>query len=229
MNISRRFIERPVMTTLLMAALVIFGIFGYVTLPVSELPNIDFPTINVNAFRQGADPETMASSVATPLENAFATIPGLDTLTSSSEQGRTRITLQFRLDRNIDAAGQDVQAAIASTARRLPKAMPNPPVFSKVDPSALPILFVSLYSKSLPIYKVDQYARSVLAPQISTLDGVAQVNIIGGAKYAVRVQAEPNALTARQLGINHLANAPKQTNTAQNTGTMNRNSKAQDI
>ena len=225
MNISRQFIERPVMTLLLMAALVIFGIFGYVTLPVSELPNVDFPTISVNAFLPGADPETIASAVALPLENAFATIPGLDTMTSSSEQGRTRINLQFRLDRNIDAAGQDVQAAIASTARRLPKAMPNPPVFSKVDPSALPIFFISLYSKSLPIYKVDQYARSVLGPQLSTLDGVAQVTIPISAKYAVRIQADPNALAARQMGINELANAANATNTDQATGTLNGASK----
>jgi len=225
MNVSRQFIERPVMATLLMAALVIFGIFGYVTLPVSELPNVDFPTISVNAILPGADPETMASAVATPLENAFATIPGLDTMTSSSEQSRARITLQFRLDRNIDAAGQDVQAAIAGAARRLPKAMPNPPTYSKVDPSALPIFFVSLYSKSLPIYKVDQYARSVLAPQLSTLDGVAQVNIIGGAKYAVRIQADPNALAARQMGINDLASAATATNTDQATGTLNGASK----
>ncbi|HYK80094.1 MAG TPA: efflux RND transporter permease subunit [Micropepsaceae bacterium] len=225
MNISRQFIERPVMTLLLMAALVIFGIFGYVTLPVSELPNIDFPTISVNAVLPGADPETMAAAVATPLENAFATIPGLDTMTSSSTQGRTRLTLQFRLDRNIDAAGQDVEAAIAGSARRLPKAMPNPPNYSKVDPSALPIFFISLFSKSLPIYKVDQYARSVLAPQISTLDGVAQVNIRGGAKYAVRIQADPNALAARQMGINDLANAANATNTDQATGTLNGASK----
>jgi hydrophobe/amphiphile efflux-1 (HAE1) family protein len=225
MNISRRFIERPIMTTLLMVALVIFGIFGYVTLPVSELPNVDFPTISVNALLPGADPETMASAVATPLENAFATIPGLDTMTSSSDQGRSRITLQFRLERNIDAAGQDVQAAIAGSARRLPKAMPNPPTYTKVDPSAQPVFFVSLYSKSLPIYKVDQYARSVLAPQLSTLDGVAQVNLYGSAKYAVRIQADPNALAARQMGINDLANAVNATNTDQATGTLNGASK----
>src|SRR5437868_3032546 len=158
MNISRRFIERPVMTCLLMAALVIFGIFGYMTLPVSELPNVDFPTIIVSANLPGADPETMASAVATPLENAFATIPSIDTMTSSNELGRTNITLQFRLDRNIDAAAQDVQAAIAATVRRLPKAMPTPPTYRKNDPSALPIFFVSLYSKSLPIHKVDQSA-----------------------------------------------------------------------
>src|SRR5215470_10259812 len=226
MNISRQFIERPVMTTLVVAALVIFGVLGYTTLPVSELPNIDFPTISVNAQLPGADPETVASAVATPLENAFATIPGLDTMTSSSEQGRTRITLQFRLDRNIDAAGQDVQAAIAATSRRLPKAMPNPPVFNKVDPSALPIFFISLHSKSQPIFKVDQYARSVLGPQLSTLDGVAQVALPITAKYAVRIQADPNALAARKIGINQLADAANLTNTNQATGTVNGPSKA---
>src|SRR5205085_9553862 len=135
MNISRQFIERPVMTTLLMAALIIFGVLGYLALPVSELPNVDFPTIVVSAQVPGADPDTMASAVATPLENAFATIPGIDTMTSSNGQGRTNITLQFRLDRNIDAAAQDVQAMIAATVRRMPKAMPYPPTYRKVDPS----------------------------------------------------------------------------------------------
>src|SRR5215467_376297 len=226
MNLSKIFIERPVMTTLLMAALVIFGVFGYVTLPVSELPNVDFPTIQVQVNLPGADPETMASAVATPLENAFATIPSIDTMTSSNSTGRTSITLQFRLDRNIDAAAQDVQAAISATTRRLPKTLPNPPTYRKVDPSALPVFFVSLYSKSLPIYKVDQYARSVLAPQISTLDGVAQVNIYGSAKYAVRIQADPSALAARQMGINQLVDAANLTNTNQPTGTVNGPSKA---
>src|SRR5215831_10040994 len=226
MNMSRKFIERPVMTTLLMAALLIFGVFGYVTLPVSELPNVDFPTIQVQVNLPGADPETMASAVATPLENAFATIPSIDTMTSSNSTGRTSITLQFRLDRNIDAAAQDVQAAISATTRRLPKTLPNPPTYRKVDPSSLPVFFVSLYSKSLPIYKVDQYARSVLAPQLSILDGVAQVNIYGGAKYAVRIQADPNALAARQMGINELVNAANRLNTNQPTGTVNGPSKA---
>jgi HAE1 family hydrophobic/amphiphilic exporter-1 len=226
MNISRQFIERPVMTTLLMAALLIFGVFGYLTLPVSELPNVDFPTIQVQVNLPGADPETMASAVATPLENAFATIPSIDTMTSSNSTGRTSITLQFRLDRNIDAAAQDVQAAISATTRRLPKTLPNPPTYRKVDPSSLPVFFVSLYSKSLPIYKVDQYARSVLAPQLSILDGVAQVNIFGGAKYAVRIQADPNALAARHMGINELVDAANLLNTNQATGTVNGPSKA---
>jgi len=225
MNISREFIERPVMTTLLMAALVIFGVLGYLALPVSELPNVDFPTIVVSAQIPGADPDTMASAVATPLENAFATIPGIDTMTSSNQLARTDITLQFRLDRNIDAAAQDVQSMIAATTRRMPKAMPFPPTYRKVDPSALPIFFVALSSKSLPIYKVDQYARSVLAPQLSILDGVAQVNIFGGAKYAVRIQADPNALAARQMGINELVDAANLLNTNQPTGTLNGSTK----
>src|SRR6202012_5390602 len=162
MNISRIFIERPVMTTLLMAGLVIFGVFGYVALPVSELPNIDFPTLFVQANLPGADPETMASAVATPLEGAFSTVPGVDSMTSSSGQGFTGIALQFKLDRNIDAAAQDVQAAISSVQRRLPRAMPNPPSFRKVNPTAPSIFFISLYSDTLPISKIDQYARNYL-------------------------------------------------------------------
>ncbi len=221
MNISRTFIDRPVMTILAMAALVIFGVFGYVALPVSELPNIDFPTINVNASLPGADPETMASAVATPLESAFSAIPGIDTMTSSSSQGRTSITLQFRLERDIDAAAQDVQTAISGASRRLPRAMPNPPTFRKNDPSAQPIFFISLWSNDLPMSKVDEYARTVLANQLSTLDGVASVNIFGGAKYAVRIQADPAALAARHMSIQDLADAANATNSNQASGTLN--------
>jgi hydrophobe/amphiphile efflux-1 (HAE1) family protein len=221
MNISRIFIDRPVMTTLLMTGLVIFGVFGYAALPVSELPNIDFPTINIQASLPGADPDTMASAVATPLEGSFSTIPGVDSMTSSSSQGRTSITLQFRLDRNIDAAAQDVQAAISAIQRRLPKAMPAPPSFRKNDPSAVPIFFITLWSDSLPISKVDQYSRTLLANQISTIDGVAQVQIMGQAKYAVRIQADPSALAARQMGLNDLIDAVSATNTDQASGTLN--------
>ncbi|HWY60549.1 MAG TPA: efflux RND transporter permease subunit [Rhizomicrobium sp.] len=221
MNISRIFIERPVMTTLLMAGLVIFGVFGYAALPVSELPNIDFPTINVMAQLPGADPETMASAVATPLEGSFSTIPGVDSMTSSSRQGQTGITLQFKLDRNIDAAAQDVQAAISAIQRRLPKAMPAPPSFRKNDPSAQPIFFITLWSNSLPMSKVDQYSRTLLANQISTIDGVAQVQIMGQAKYAVRIQADPSALAARGMGLNDLISAVSATSTDQASGTLN--------
>ena len=221
MNISRIFIERPVMTTLLMAGLVIFGVFGYVALPVSELPNIDFPTINVQASLPGADPETMASAMATPLEGSFSTVPGVDSMTSSSSQGQTSITLQFKLDRNIDAAAQDVQAAISAIQRRLPKAMPAPPSFRKNDPSAQPIFFITLWSNSLPMSKVDRYSRTLLANQISTVDGVAQVQIMGQAKYAVRIQADPSALAARQMGLNDLIDAVSTTSTDQASGTLN--------
>jgi len=221
MNMSRAFIDRPVMTILVMAALVIFGVFGYVALPVSELPNIDFPTINVSASLPGADPETMASAVATPLESAFSVIPGIDTMTSSSSQGRTSITLQFRLERDIDSAAQDVQTAISGASRRLPKAMPNPPTFRKNDPSAQPIFFISLWSNNLPISKVNEYAQTVLANQLSTLDGVAAVNIQGSAKYAVRIQADPAALAARQMSLQDLANAANATNSNQASGTLN--------
>ena len=221
MNISSQFILRPVMTCLVMAALVIFGLFGYVTLPVSELPNIDFPTINVQANLPGADPETMGSAVATPLENAFASIPGLSTMTSTSGQGFTNIALQFRLERNIDAAAQDVQSAISSQSRRLPRAMPNPPSLQKNDPSSQAIFLVSLYSDTVPITKVDQYARSLLLPQLSTVPGVAQVNIFGGARFAVRIQADPAALAARQMSLLDLQNAVAQTNSNQSSGTLN--------
>src|SRR6201985_2721730 len=179
MNLSAPFIKRPVMTCLVMAALVIFGLFGYAMLPVSELPNVDFPTINVQANLPGADPETMASAVATPLENAFATVPGLASMTSSSSLGNTNITLQFRLERNIDSAATDVEAAITGVLRRLPRNMPPPPFLRKNDPSQQPIFFVSLFSDTVPISKVDQYARSLLATQLSTVDGVSQVNIFG--------------------------------------------------
>ncbi len=221
MNISKEFIERPVMTTLVMAALVIFGVFGYATLPVSELPNIDYPTLSVSASLPGADPETMASAIATPLESAFTSIPGVDTMTSSSGQGSTNITLTFRLDRNIDSAAQDVQAAIASAQRRLPRGMQNPPTFRKQDPSASPVFFITLYSNTLPISKVDEYAETLLARQLSTLDGVGQVNVMGAAKYAVRIQADPAALASRQIGINQLASAASQTNVNQATGSLN--------
>jgi hydrophobe/amphiphile efflux-1 (HAE1) family protein len=221
MNISGAFIKRPVMTCLVMAALVIFGLFGYAILPVSELPNVDFPTISVQASLPGADPETMASAVATPLENAFASVPGLDTMTSRSSLGNTNITLQFRLDRSIDSAATDVQAAISSVSRRLPRAMPNPPTLRKNDPSSQPIFFVSLFSDTVPITKVDQYARSLLATQLSTLDGVSQVNIMGQARFAVRIQADPAALAARHMSLLDLAAAASATNTNQASGTLN--------
>ena len=221
MNVSRRFIDYPVMTTLVMAALVIFGLVGYFTLPVNELPNVDFPTINVQASLAGADPETMASAVAAPLENVFTTVPGIDSMTSTSSQGNTQITLQFRLDRNIDAAAQDVQAAMSDAIRQLPKTMLNPPTFKKENPAEQPILFLSLTSKTLPMTMVDRYAETLLARQLSTLNGVAQVNVFGAAKYAVRIQADPAALASRGIGIDQLAQATQQANANQATGALN--------
>jgi HAE1 family hydrophobic/amphiphilic exporter-1 len=221
MNLSKAFIERPVMTTLVMAALVIFGLFGYTSLPVSDLPSFDFPTIQVSASLPGADPDTMASSVAAPLENQFTTINGITQMTSSSSQGNTQITLQFSLDRNLDGAAQDVQAAISGATRSLPKAMPQPPTFRKVNPADLPIMFIALSSKTLEPSKVDLYAETLLARQLSTIDGVAQVNVFGASKYAVRIQADPAALATRGVGMDVLTQAIAAANVNQATGALN--------
>jgi hydrophobe/amphiphile efflux-1 (HAE1) family protein len=221
MNISRRFIQYPIMTTLLMAALVIFGIFGYFSLPVSELPNVDFPTIQVNASLAGADPITMAATIATPLESAFSVIPGIDEMTSSSSQGSTNIALQFTLDKNLGDAANDVQSAISRASRQLPRTVITPPSYSKVNPTELPVLSVSLSSKTLPITTVDKYAEELLARRLSTLSGVAQVNVNGSQQYAVRIQADPGKLAVRNIGIDQLANAIAQTNIDQATGALN--------
>ena len=221
MNISEVFIRRPVMTTLLMAALIIFGAFGYATLPVSELPTVDFPTITVSASLPGADPETMASAVATPLESQFSTIAGVDSMTSQSTQGSTSITIQFKLDRNIDAAAQDVQSAISTATRHLPTQMPSPPTLRKVNPSDAPIMYMAVGSATLPLSQVDQYAETLLARQISTLDGVAQVNVYGAQKFAVRIQADPAAMAARGIGIDQVANAANAANVNIATGILN--------
>ena len=221
MNISRAFIERPVMTTLMVSAMVIFGIFGYMTLPVSDLPTFDFPTVTVSAGLPGADPETMASAVAAPLENQLSTINGVDSMTSSSTQGITQISIQFSLDRNIDSAAQDVQSAISAATRQLPHAMPSPPTLRKVNPADLPILFIAMSSKTLQPSQVDEYAETLLARQISTIEGVAQVNVMGSKKYAVRIQADPAALATRQIGFDTLQNAVAAANVNQATGALN--------
>jgi HAE1 family hydrophobic/amphiphilic exporter-1 len=194
MNISHLFIKRPVMTSLVMLAVMIFGVFAYRILPVNDLPNIDFPTIQVNANLPGASPETMASAVATPLERQFSTIAGLDAMTSTNGQGITIITLKFTLERNIDAAAQDVQAAISKAARQLPQDMPNPPSYQKVNPADSPVLYLALSSPTLPLSEVNEYADTIIAPRISMINGVAQVLIYGSQKYAVRVQLDPRAL-----------------------------------
>jgi HAE1 family hydrophobic/amphiphilic exporter-1 len=219
-NFSEVFIYRPVMTTLLMCAFVFAGILGYATLPVSELPTVDNPTIVISAAVPGADAETMATAVATPLENAFSTIAGIDSMSSKSAEGSTQITLQFTLDRNIDGAAQDVQSAISSTLRQLPTAMPTPPTLRKVNPSDTPIFFLVLQSKTLPLSTVDQYAESLVARRLSTIDGVAQINVQGSAKYAVRIQADPDALATRGIGIDELINAINAANVNAPTGTL---------
>ncbi|HEX3432180.1 MAG TPA: efflux RND transporter permease subunit [Rhizomicrobium sp.] len=221
MNVSEIFIRKLVMTSLLMAALVIFGAFGYASLPVSELPSVDFPTIVVSASLPGADPQTVASSIASPLESQFLTIPDVASMTSQSVQGSVSITLQFNLDRNIDAAAQDVQAAISAASRQLPSNLPAPPTLHKVNPSDKAILYIAMYSPTLPLSQVDTYAETILSRQISTLSGVAQVNVFGSQKYAVRIQADPNALAARGIGIDQVAAAAQSANVEASTGQLN--------
>jgi HAE1 family hydrophobic/amphiphilic exporter-1 len=221
MNISEIFIRKLVMTTMLMAALVIFGAFGYANLPVSELPSVDFPTIVVSASLPGADPQTVASSIASPLESQFLTIPDVASMTSQSTQGSVSITLQFNLDRNIDAAAQDVQAAISAASRQLPSNLPAPPTLRKVNPSDSPILYIAMHSDTLPLSQVDTYAETILSRQISTLSGVAQVNVYGSQKYAVRIQADPNALAVRGIGIDQVAAAAQAANVEAATGQLN--------
>src|SRR5437667_8980155 len=191
------FIRRPVLTTLLMAAILLFGIMGFRLLPVSDLPNVDFPTIQVSASLPGASPETMASALATPLERQFTTIAGLDSMVSTSGLGTTQITLQFSLNRNLDAAAQDVQSAIAKVASQLPRDMPGPPTYQKVNPADQPILYIALTSPTLPLPTLDEYGETMMAQRISTISGVAQVNVIGVQKYAVRIQVDPRSLATR--------------------------------
>jgi HAE1 family hydrophobic/amphiphilic exporter-1 len=217
---SELFIRRPVMTTLVMLGLFLFGVVAYRGLPVSDLPNVDFPTIQVGASLPGASPETMASSVATPLERQFTTIAGLDSMTSANAQGATSITLQFNLSRNLDAAAQDVQAAIAAAARQLPPNMPTPPSYQKVNPADQPILYVALTSPTMPLSDLDEYGETMMAQRISTISGVAQVLVYGSQKYAVRLQVDPKAMAAKGIGIDEVANAVGQQNVNLPTGTL---------
>ncbi|HPA80360.1 MAG TPA: efflux RND transporter permease subunit [Thermoanaerobaculales bacterium] len=212
MNISELYIRRPVMTTIVMGGILLFGFMAYRLLPVSDLPNVDFPTISVSASLPGANPDTMASSVATPLEKEFSTIAGIDTMSSASSLGSTNIVLQFDLERDIDAAAQDVQAAIARASRRLPRDMPSPPTYQKVNPADQPILFVGLTSPTLPLYELDEYGQTMMAQRISTISGVAQVQVYGSQKYAVRIQLDPSALATRGLGIDEVSRAVQSAN-----------------
>jgi HAE1 family hydrophobic/amphiphilic exporter-1 len=220
MSVPELFIRRPVMTTLVMSGILLFGIIGYNLLPVSDLPSVDYPTINVSASLPGASPETMASAVATPLEKQFSTIAGVDSMTSLSAQGSSSITIQFSLERNIDAAAQDVQAAIARAARQLPPNMPSPPTYFKVNPADAPILYLAMSSSTLTLSAVDNYAENMLAQRISMVNGVAQVSVYGSQQYAVRVQVDPNKLAAYGLGIDQVEQAVEQGNVEQPTGIL---------
>src|SRR5437868_13467105 len=207
MSISGLFIRRPVMTTLVMLGILMFGVMAYRLLPVSNLPNVDFPTVQVNASLPGASPETMAAAIATPLEKQFSTIPGISQITSTSGQGRTNVTLQFDLDRNIDAAAQDVQTAIARTSRQLPPGMPSPPSFQKVNPADQPVFFLTLSSETLPMSVVDEYGETTMAQRISMVNGVAQVSVFGAQKFAVRVDLDPQAMATRGIGVDEVTTA----------------------
>ena len=220
MNIAEIFIKRPVMTTLVMLGILLFGVMGYRLLPVSDLPNVDFPTIQVYANLPGASPETMASAVATPLEKQFTTIAGLDNMSSSSAQGTTQITLQFNLSRNIDAAAQDVQSMIAAAAGQLPHEMPSPPSYQKVNPADSPIVYMTLTSSTLPLSQLDEYGETFIAQRISTIPGVAQVQVYGPQKYAVRIQLDPNALATRGIGIDEVSSAVQNANVNLPTGIL---------
>ena len=203
-----------------MAGIVLFGATAYRSLPVSDLPNVDFPTLQVNAALPGANPETMASAVATPLERQFSTIAGLDTMTSTSALGVTSITLQFVLERSLDGAAQDVQAAITTAQSQMPPGMPTPPTFQKVNPADSPILYMGMWSDTLPLSTVDEYAETLVAQKISTVSGVAQVQIMGAQKYAVRVQLDPDKLAARHVGIDEVQAALQKHNVNLPTGTL---------
>jgi len=220
MGFSSLFIHRPVMTTLVMMGILIFGMAAFRQLPMSDLPNVDFPTIQISASLPGASPETMAAAVATPLERQFSTIAGIDSMLSTSALGNTQITLQFDLNRDIDGAAQDVQAAITQTMRHLPRDMPSPPTYYKVNPADQPILYLALTSPTLPLAVLDEYAETLMAQRISTVSGVAQVQVHGSQKYAVRVKLDPVALSSKAIGIDEVAAAIDNGNVNMPTGVL---------
>jgi hydrophobic/amphiphilic exporter-1 (mainly G- bacteria), HAE1 family len=220
MNLSRIFIERPIMTTLITLAILLFGIVAFRALPVAALPAVDYPTLQVQAMLPGANPETMASSVATPLEREFATVAGIESMTSTNSQGMTNITITFELGRDIDAGAQDIQSAISKAAGRLPQNMPRPPSYQKINPAERPILYLGLTSDTLPAYTINEYADTVLAQRFSTISGVANVQIFGAQKYAVRIQLDPDQLAARNIGIDEVQRAIQASNTNLPTGRL---------
>src|SRR6266481_9235399 len=204
-NVSEIFIRRPIATSLLMLAIAMFGLVSYRALPVADLPTVDFPTLSVNASLPGADPPTMASAVATVLERQFTAISGLDSMTSVSSLGSTSITLQFDLNRNIDGAAVDVVTAINEATPLLPPGMPSPPSFRKSNPADSPVAFLGLTSPTLPMWALQEYVDTLISQRISTINGVAQVNVFGAQKFAVHVQVDPGKLAARGIGINEVA------------------------
>ena len=220
MNISELYIRRPIMTTLVTIGILIFGWMSYQTLPISYLPNVDYPTIQVTASRPGASPENMSASVSRPLEKQFSSIAGLDTLSSTSTLGKTQLTLQFNLSRNIDDAAQDVEAAIQASSGQIPNDLPNPPTYSKVNPADQPILYLYLKSPTLQLSEVDRYAQSYIAQKLSTISGVAQVQLYGSQKYATRIQIDPQQLASRQLGLEQVQTAIQQGNVNLPTGSL---------
>jgi hydrophobic/amphiphilic exporter-1 (mainly G- bacteria), HAE1 family len=219
-NLSEGFIRRPIATSLLMAAIALFGTVAYKSLPVSDLPNIDFPTLLVTAQLPGANPDTMGSSVATPLENQFSMIAGLESMTSVNSLGSTQITLEFDLNRSLDGAAIDVQSAITQASRLLPQGMPTPPTFTKVNPADQPILYLVITSSALPPWTLDEYAETRIAQRISMVSGVAQVQVLGSQKYAVHAQLDPHQLAARQIGINEVENSLRAWNVNVPAGTI---------
>src|SRR5580765_339510 len=220
MNISEVFIRRPIATSLLMAGIAMFGIVAYQALPVSDLPTVDFPTIQVRAGLPGGDPGSMASSVASPLERQFTTIAGIDSMISQSSNGNTQVTLQFDLGRPIDSAAVDVQTAISEAMPLLPAGMPNPPTFRKQNPADQDILQLALVSKTVPLSVLDEYAETFIAPRISMVNGVSQVEVWGQSKYAVRVQVDPDKLRAQQIGLNEVDQALQNWNVSLPTGQL---------
>ena len=220
MNFSETFIKRPIATSLMMAAIALFGLVAYRSLPVSDLPNVDFPTLLVTASLPGASPDTMASAVATPLENQFSNISGLDSMTSTNSLGSTQVTLEFVLNKSLDGAAVDVQSAITQAARLLPAGMPTPPTFTKVNPADQPILYLAITSQTLPLWTLDEYAETRIAQRISMVSGVAQVQVLGAQKYAVHAQLDPHLLASRQIGINEVQTALSGWNVNLPTGSI---------
>src|SRR5580658_978663 len=220
MHISRIFIERPVMTALVMFAIMLFGVVAFRALPVAALPTVDYPTIQVNASLPGANPETMAAAVATPLEREFSTIAGIQSMSSTNSQGTTQINVQFTLARNIDNAAQDIQSAIAKAEGVLPANMPHPPSYEKANPAEQPVLFLALSSSTLPAYTVDEYAETMLAQRMSMVSGVSRVQVFGAQKFAVRVQLNPDELAARGIGFDEVMAAIQRSNVNTPTGRL---------